>query len=192
MNFIKSIIRNLLRRIYLLYFRLQGVDCDKTANIRGRVFVSKSKGGYIHIGDYVTINSGTRYNSIGFQNKCTFSTIGNGSIRIGNHVGISNTSIVSQNSVVIEDRVMIGGGVKIYDTDFHSLKYENRISDRDTDIKTAPVLIKEGAFIGAGSIILKGVVVGSKSIVGAGSVVTKDIPDGEIWAGNPAKFIREI
>ena len=67
-----------------------------------------------------------------------------------------------------------------------------RISQNDTDIKSAPVLIKEGAFIGAHSIILKGVTIGKHSIIGAGSVVTKSIPDGEIWAGNPARFIRKI
>ena len=47
-------------------------------------------------------------------------------------------------------------------------------------------------FIGANSIILKGVTIGERSIIGAGSVVTKNIPDDEIWAGNPAKFIRKI
>lgn len=46
--------------------------------------------------------------------------------------------------------------------------------------------------MGAHTIILKGVTVGAKSIIGAGSVVTKSIPDGEIWAGNPAHFIRKI
>lgn len=55
-----------------------------------------------------------------------------------------------------------------------------------------PVVIKNGVFIGANSIILKGVTIGEKAIVGAGSVVTRSIPDGEIWAGNPAKFIRKI
>lgn len=57
---------------------------------------------------------------------------------------------------------------------------------------TSPVVIKDGVFIGAHCIILKGVTIGEKSIIGAGSVVTKSIPDGEIWAGNPAKFIRRI
>ena len=46
--------------------------------------------------------------------------------------------------------------------------------------------------MGTHTIILKGVTVGAKSIIGAGSVVTKSIPDGEIWAGNPAHFIRKI
>ncbi len=53
------------------------------------------------------------------------------------------------------------------------------------------VLIKKNAFIGAHTIILKGVTVGERSIIGAGSVVTKSIPDDEVWAGNPAKRIRK-
>ena len=40
--------------------------------------------------------------------------------------------------------------------------------------------------------ILKGVIIGEKSIIGAGSVVTKTVPPGEIWAGNPAKFVKRI
>ena len=53
-------------------------------------------------------------------------------------------------------------------------------------------MIKDHAFIGAHSLILKGVTIGKYSVVGAGSVVTKSIPDGEIWAGNPAHFIRKL
>lgn len=59
-------------------------------------------------------------------------------------------------------------------------------------IKKGPVLIKRGAFIGIGSIILPGVTIGEGAIIGAGSVVTKDVPDWEIFAGNPAKFIGSV
>ena len=48
------------------------------------------------------------------------------------------------------------------------------------------------AFIGAHSIVLKGVTIGKHSVIGAGSVVTKNIPDNEVWAGNPARFIRRL
>ena len=56
----------------------------------------------------------------------------------------------------------------------------------------APILIKEGAFIGARSIILKGVTIGRHSVVGAGYVVLKDVPDNCIVAGNPAKIIKNL
>lgn len=52
--------------------------------------------------------------------------------------------------------------------------------------------IRDNEFIGAFTIILKGVTVGENSVIGAGSVVTKSVPDNQIWAGNPAKFIRAL
>jgi acetyltransferase-like isoleucine patch superfamily enzyme len=56
----------------------------------------------------------------------------------------------------------------------------------------APILIKRGAWVGARSIILKGVTVGEGAVVGMGSVVTSDVPPRTIVAGNPARVIREI
>jgi acetyltransferase-like isoleucine patch superfamily enzyme len=53
------------------------------------------------------------------------------------------------------------------------------------------VVIKKGAFIGTSTIITKPITIGEGAVVGAGSVVTKNIPDMEIWAGNPARFIRK-
>jgi acetyltransferase-like isoleucine patch superfamily enzyme len=58
--------------------------------------------------------------------------------------------------------------------------------------KKRPVVINDNVFIGAHSTILKGVTIGKNSVIGACSVITKDIPDNEIWAGNPAKFIKSI
>lgn len=52
------------------------------------------------------------------------------------------------------------------------------------------VLVKEGSWIGANSVILPGVTIGRNSVVGAGSIVTKDVPDFTLVAGNPAKMIR--
>ena len=53
------------------------------------------------------------------------------------------------------------------------------------------IRINNDVFIGANSIILKGVEIGKCSVIGAGSIVTKCIPENEIWAGNPAMFIKK-
>jgi acetyltransferase-like isoleucine patch superfamily enzyme len=62
----------------------------------------------------------------------------------------------------------------------------------DVNIPHKPVRIEDGAFIGTNAIICKGVTIGKESIVAAGAVVVKSIPPGEIWGGNPAKFIRKL
>ena len=59
-------------------------------------------------------------------------------------------------------------------------------------ILSAPIVIEDDVWIGARSIILKGVHIGARSIIAAGSVVTKDIPSDVIAGGNPCKVIREI
>ncbi|MNR14199.1 Maltose O-acetyltransferase [compost metagenome] len=88
--------------------------------------------------------------------------------------------------------MFIGGSVKIWDTDFHSINPHIRTASIDNDIRTKPVFIDDYAFIGGGSIILKGAKIGKNSIISAGSVVTKEVPSNEIWGGNPAKFIKKI
>jgi len=105
---------------------------------------------------------------------------------------MSSTALVAAQSIEIGNGVKIGGGVCIYDTDFHSLNpcsRQNPELDRK-EARSAPVKIGNHVFIGARSMILKGVHIGDNSIVGAGSVVSKDIPPNEIWAGNPARKLR--
>ena len=51
--------------------------------------------------------------------------------------------------------------------------------------------LEENGFIGCHTVICNSVTIGKNSIVGASSVVTKDIPDNEVWAGNPARFIKK-
>lgn len=147
--------------------------------------------GKIYMGDNCRINSGMQYNPIGGDSK-TMLLAYDGEIKIGNNVGMSNVTIVSRASVVIEDNVRLGGSCKIYDTDFHSMVLEERMQKVDPGIVSKPIVIQAGAFIGAHSIILKGVTIGKEAVVGAGSVVAKSIPDGEIWAGNPARFISKV
>ena len=105
---------------------------------------------------------------------------------------LSSTAIVWHDQIEIGDNVNLGGNVVLYDTDFHSLDSKDRIN-RQEDIrgtKTKPVKIGNNVFVGAHSTILKGVSIGDNAMIGACSVVTKNVPENEIWAGNPAKFIK--
>lgn len=104
---------------------------------------------------------------------------------------VSQSQITAYERIQIDDNVLVGACCKMWDTDFHSIQYEDRMNG-DNKVKTAPIHICEGAFIGACSIVLKGVTIGRHSVIGAGSVVTKDVPENEIWAGNPAKKIGII
>ena len=168
----------------------KAVTYGENLSINGRLFVHGKKAGII-IGDNVVIHSVPTVNPTSGFAHAYLRTEGDGIITIGNNVGISHANITSYSSVSIEDNVLIGSGVKIWDTDFHPVGYVDRVQ-KDESGKSLSITIREGAFIGACSIILKGVTVGRHSVVGAGSVVTRDIPDNEVWAGNPAKFIRRV
>lgn len=175
--------------------RLYGnaVRFGKNSSFNGIPYIFICRLGKCSIGSNFTCNS-MDANPIG-RNTKTYIVVGDGaSLTIGNFVGMSNTAISCYENIEIEDYVKMGGGVVIYDTDFHSLNPEIRkISELDFDNKmTKPIRIEENAFIGAHSTILKGVTVGKCAIIGACSVVTKDVPSYEVWAGNPAKFIRKI
>lgn len=114
----------------------------------------------------------------------------------------SNTVVDCALSVTVERKVLISYGCIIADSDNHSLYPELRTDDLANWMNNGrhvwahsamvPVRICEGAWIGARSIILKGVTIGAGAVVGMGSVVTKDIPARTIAVGNPARVIREI
>lgn len=184
-------IRNFPSVLYnFIVLKFRHVQYGNNLTINGRIFcVTNSKVG-IRIGENVTINSCYNANPIGGETKTILFAKGNATIEIGNNCGISNATLFACEKITLGNNVLLGGGVKIYDTDFHWLDFDKRITEAGG--ATSSVKILDGAFIGAHCIILKGVTIGEKSIVGAGSVVTKSIPNGEIWAGNPAKFIRKI
>lgn len=163
---------------------------DPDLNIIGKIHVHGF--GSIRIGGGVTINSNEDSNPTSGGNSTHLGTGDSGQLIIGNHVGISNCAITAKKRIEIEDYVLIGSNCMISDTDFHSLDAEQRLLDDGSGVKECAITIKRNAWIGARSIILKGVTIGENSIIGAGSVVTKNVPDNEIWGGNPAVFIKRI
>lgn len=115
-------------------------------------------------------------------NICSHCFIEN-DVTIGNNVTVK-CGVYLWDGIEIEDDVFIGPNVT-----FTNDKYPRSKQYPEEFLKTS---IKKGASIGANATILGGVTVGEKAMIGAGSVVTKNIPNGELWLGNPAKFVRKI
>lgn len=160
--------------------------------VDGTLWLWVEKRGSIHLGDGVRINSRRASNWVGMTNPAIFECRGNGCITIGNHSGLSGAVLSSRSCITLGEHVNIGGNVRIYDHDYHSLNHKERRSREadQTNIKSRPIVIGKDVFIGVNSIILKGVTIGDRAIIGAGSVVRCNVPPDELWAGNPAVKIR--
>jgi acetyltransferase-like isoleucine patch superfamily enzyme len=107
----------------------------------------------------------------------------------GNGCSLVNTLFDGFAQITLGDNVFFGHDCKVLTGGHNYTKIGN---DRKTTGKHKPINIKDGVWVASGSIILGGVTIGKNSVIGAGSIVTKDIPDNELWAGNPAKFIKNI
>lgn len=175
-----------------LNLMVNGVQFGKDLHVNGLIKVMVTRRGVMNIGNSLRLNSGENFNVIGRQQKCIFWV--EGKLTIKNNAGISACAIICNHQITIGNNVIIGGNTVIYDTDFHSLVASQRINRQQdrANMQRASVVIHDNVFIGAHTTILKGVTIGENSVVGACSVVSKSIPANEIWAGNPARKIREI
>lgn len=184
---------------------LSGLKYKRSWSLKGKCYVITSswllrlkhpeiKKGEIVIGDGFICNNKLISNSVGIFQPCFFNIAASGSkIIIGNNVGISGSTINAVTSVTIGDNTIIGSGCLISDTDSHPvIATERNMPDWPKYTKSKPINIGKNVFIGARSIIMKGVTIGDGAVIGAGSVVTKDIPSNAIAAGNPARTVKII
>lgn len=108
-------------------------------------------------------------------------------IEVGRNVFInSGCKFQDHAGIVLEDNVLIGHNVVIA-----TLNHVQEPSRRGSLIP-GKVRIRENVWVGAGAVICPGVTIGKDSIVAAGAVVTKDVSDGVIVGGVPAKYIKDI
>lgn len=179
--------------VVYLKFKLNKVEFHSDFKSHGVPVTGISIHSKVSIGRKFEMNNGLYNNMIGRQQPCFIMVGKDNELIIGDNVGMSGTAIICRHKITIGNNVRIGGGTVIYDSDFHSLNPIERTSlpEITDNIQVGEVTIKDYAFIGANCTILKGVTIGRNSIVGACTVVTSDIPDNEIWGGNPAKFIKK-
>lgn len=93
--------------------------------------------------------------------------------------------------VTIGDRVRTSSGIKFVTHDGGTWVFRNQLRYKNV-IKYGAIEVKDNCFIGANVIVMPGVTIGPNAVVGAGSVVTKDVPEGMVYAGNPAKPICTV
>ena len=114
-------------------------------------------------------------------------------MEIGDNSSISSyTTIYATFGVIIGKDCLISSncGISSYN---HIQSSHNRVKDKNKDVNySKPVIIGDNVWIGMNVCLLPGIEIGDNSIIGAGSVVTKNIPSNEIWAGNPARFVKKI
>jgi len=138
------------------------VEIKGKIRIKGVPYIRKAIKAKMIIGNNAKLYSGITSNIVSGDERLKL--LVHGELIIGDETGISNSTIVCMDKITIGKRVFIGGGARIYDTDFHPIHYLDRI-ENPNNVKTAPILIDDDVFIGAHSIILKGVRIGKGSVI---------------------------
>ncbi len=110
-------------------------------------------------------------------------------VKVGARCKIQSHTFICE-GVTIEDEVFVGHNVNFLNDRWPTAVNADGSAKQPSDWKLEPIVVKRRAAIGSGAVILPGVTIGAKAIVGAGAVVTKDVPDGVIVAGNPARVLR--
>lgn len=118
-------------------------------------------------------------------------TIGKGvyidrDVVVGDRVKIQNRASLYR-GVTIEDGVFVGPHVSFTNDRYPRAVDPDGALRTDEDWEVVPTVVREGASIGAGAVVVAGVTVGRWALVGAGAVVTRDVPDHALVAGNPAR-----
>jgi UDP-2-acetamido-3-amino-2,3-dideoxy-glucuronate N-acetyltransferase len=106
---------------------------------------------------------------------------------VGRRCKVSSHTFVCE-GVTIEDEVFIGHGVMFINDRYPRAAAGGRLQT-EADWTVQPTLVRRGASIGSGAVVLCGVTIGEGALVGAGAVVTADVPSGATVAGVPARVL---
>jgi acetyltransferase-like isoleucine patch superfamily enzyme len=110
--------------------------------------------------------------------------------KIGKRVKVSSHTFICE-GVTIEDEVFVGHGVLFINDRYPRATTDGR-PQSEADWSVIQTLVKKGASIGSGAVIMCGVTIGEKALIGAGAVVTHDVPDFTIVRGVPARISGDI
>jgi acetyltransferase-like isoleucine patch superfamily enzyme len=105
---------------------------------------------------------------------------------IGARCKISSHTFVCE-GVTIEDEVFVGHGVMFINDRHPRAAGASGALKTEQDWTVTPTLVKRGASIGSGAVVLCGITIGARAMIGAGAVVTHDVPDDAVVVGEPAR-----
>ena len=110
---------------------------------------------------------------------------------IGKRCKISSHSFIC-GGVTIEDEVFIGHGVVFANDKYPRAVNEDGEPKGESDWQLGSIVVRRGASIGSHASILPGITIGTRALVAAGAVVTRDVPEGAIVAGVPARVVGDV
>ncbi len=207
----------LKKELWTVYYRFRFKKFGRGSKVTGPISLKGGK--RIEIGDEVVIEEGTLFRAdskafIKIGNRCfvdkgtqlisegelflasgvsllngVFIASG-GCVRLGERVWVARESSLTGENITLEADVILGPGVYIMDGD-HQIDSKTGQVKMNAGVRK-PVCIKTNAWVGARSIVLKGVTIGERAVIGAGSVVTRDIPSHCVAVGVPAKAQRNV
>jgi acetyltransferase-like isoleucine patch superfamily enzyme len=111
-------------------------------------------------------------------------------IRIGDRSFVNGTRFGCAQEITVGEDALLGDA-RIFDTDHHPLSRRRR-TDPSLPVTTEPVVIEDNVWIGGGASVTSGTTIGRDSVIAHAAVVTKDVPPGRVWGGNPACDIGEV
>ena len=183
-----------MEKAWSLYSRMKcsiwKIHLGKNCLFWGNMHFGRAPQSDIIVGDECRFRSASWSNMVGINRPCILCTLrGGAKIKIGKRSGFSGTVISAAQSIEIGDDVLCGANVTITDTDWHHI---DRAMEGKENAPCAPVVIGDNVWLGLNVTILKGVSIGKGSVIAPYSVVTKDIPEGVLAGGQPAKVIKKI
>lgn len=166
-------------KIRILFFEMRGLQVKKGNRI-GKISCEWPNNLFVGSDCDIQNNVDFRIGSP-FDEECN--------IIIGDRVFIGRCcEFVCSTKIKIGNDCFIASNTTFNDTGH---QYAKHTKIRNQPLTTAKITIEEDVWIGTSSVILQGITIGKGSIIGAGSVVNKSIPEYEIWAGVPARFIKK-
>ena len=184
MKKIKFVLRYFYHKLFSGFYHL-GWKVAFDRNVR----VTNPK--YISLGDYVSLDIDSELAVINGHYKYSYD-YRNPALIIEAGVGIGKGTIIfALKSIRIKKNAMIGPYCFIADYD-HGYQDVTKPIVHQPLTNINPVIIEEGAWIGAHATICSGVTIGKNAVIGAGSVVTKDIPSNSLAVGIPAEVIKRF